>query len=68
MVVAIVVAIMVFKFGLVIWPLLVFFAGVIIIYGIIDGISKFADNFVLSNGKYRYAEMKVSPSVQLYAR
>ncbi len=46
-VVAIVVAIMAFKFGLVIWPLLVFSAGVIIIYGMIDGIGKFANKLVL---------------------
>lgn len=42
-VIAIVVAIMAFKFGFVIWPLLVFSAGVIIIYGIINGIGKFAN-------------------------
>ncbi len=45
-VVAIVVAIMAFKFGLVIWPLLLFFAGVMIIYGIIDGIGKFANKLI----------------------
>ncbi len=45
-VVAIVAAIIASKFGLVIWPLLVFSVGGIIIYGMIDGIGKFANKLV----------------------
>ncbi len=45
-VVVIVAAIMLLNFGLNIWPFLVFFVGVIIIYGIIDGIGKFANKLV----------------------
>jgi hypothetical protein len=46
-VVALVVAIVVSnKFGINIWPILVFAAGVVLVYGIIDGIiNKFADAF-----------------------
>jgi hypothetical protein len=44
-VVVIVAAIMVFNFGLVMMPLLIFFGVVIIIYGIIEGIGKFANKF-----------------------
>jgi cell shape-determining protein MreC len=50
-VVAIVVAIMAFKFGFVIWPFLVFYVGVIVIYGIIDGIGKFANKLIDSMTK-----------------
>ncbi len=45
-IVVIIAAIMLLNFGFNIWPLLVFSAGVIIIYGIIDGIGKFANKLV----------------------